>query len=145
MILSWLGLFCMFYVTFLETQKIGRGRILTGPMRKIVLKMILNWLRKKDEKTVLPLNKIIMVAVITSYEGFRIGVQLLPMLIVWLCCIWTPFDPYIGTVYNTALIVLYGDDHFTADDDWLKRLKAVKNKIKWKMVLPAPARTGGTA
>lgn len=47
-----------------------------------------------------------------------------------------------GPIYFILLILLYLDDYFTNDDNHKKWWAEVRNKIKWKMELPAPVPAG---
>lgn len=38
--------------------------------------------------------------------------------------------------YWVIVVVLYGDDWLFGDDEFKKKLKEAKNKIKWKMKVP---------
>lgn len=49
----------------------------------------------------------------------------------------------LGIFYYLVICALYLDDYFTGDDDDMKKKwQEVRNKIKWKMKLPAPAPAG---
>lgn len=49
----------------------------------------------------------------------------------------------VNMLYGLALLALWLDDWFTGDDDERKRRwEAVKNKVKWLMVLPRPVPQG---
>jgi hypothetical protein len=127
------------YVTFCHSQKVGRGRVLTIPMRAFTIWAIMRsfsglgyeeaarrrWFRTRIS--------IVFVAANRPSE-FR-----MLQIAVLICTLFTIFFlPWIVISYSVALSALYLDDLLTADDDLKKKWKALKNRFKWKW-LPAPA------
>lgn len=71
-----------------------------------------------------------------SFAAFRIGQMTLLALLQNFIIIHVSNNSF----YWIGIIILFLDDAFFGDDDdrWKRRWQAVKNKIKWKMVLPKP-------
>lgn len=61
-------------------------------------------------------------------------------------CVLFPFDLFLHVtvgniasyVYFMSIIILYLDDYMTNDDNLKRWMTAVRNKVKWKMILPVP-------
>jgi hypothetical protein len=66
---------------------------------------------------------------------YRLVVQWAPVWLAWVAVDHTQSASKVVTriVYAAFLIVVYGDDILTGgDDQWKRRLRALKNKINWQ-------------
>lgn len=68
-----------------------------------------------------------------------IGPRLLICLLIGIVVTFVTLNEIIGgSVMYGLVVVFFIDDYYNGDDDWRKRWQAVRNRIKWKMRLPAP-------
>ena len=102
-------------------NRFGRGKILTRPLIRLLR---------------LPENDYLVRNFVRASQVF--------VLLIWLSVM--VFTHAMSRdkrmfIYFTLVTALYLDDYLTGDDDkWKKFKDAVRNKIKWKMELPQPAR-----
>ena len=76
------------------------------------------------------------------------AVRLKQLVVLWVIEFTLDMGTGIDDLLLTAgfwflVIVLYLDDYLFGDDDGKRRWDWVRNKIKWKMELPEPARRRG--
>lgn len=63
---------------------------------------------------------------------------LLCLVIGMMVVIATQSDIVGGSVMYGLIVIFFIDDYYNGDDNWRKRWQEVRNRIKWKMKLPAP-------
>ena len=138
-----LGLAIALWAIF--TNKDGKGRLITYPMVKYILRKQLEKTNKKTEEKSLTMKDVrrtlwVLQNVVSTPGLFRMW-QIFVLLIIWYPVSWTlnwtgEPDPYI-----LAYIALYADDLLTGGDDkWKKRWQSLKNKVRWQKFAPTPIR-----
>jgi len=105
-------------VPILNPRGAMRGKFFTRPLRKWFPRVFNNGFCRLFQIT------IIFVVFETLRHGFGVP------------------EHIAGPLYFLMVIILYLDDYFTDHDDYKKFGDAVRNKIKWKMKLTAPAPAG---
>lgn len=123
--------------------KEGLGKIITYPMVMLLIKKQSEKLHKKTDAGTVTQRDFyralwVLKHVFATPSRFRLW-QLAVLYVIWFPISFAVNfgepDPFI-----LIWIALYADDLLTGGKNkWKKRWKSLKNKVKWKMLLPKPA------
>jgi hypothetical protein len=104
------------YCALTNPKSYQKGKLFTAPLRKRIPQLFDN-------------NYCRFVQIMFLYSGSTIVLVMFSTMTV-------------GIIYFCSAMALAIDDYLTDNDDLKRWMKEIRNKINWKMKLPAPAPAG---